>query len=233
MPRGIITRGFLHLRRFNNFMDGTETEQGEQQTSISEAPSAAQQGTPDSPRTFTREQVTKQISDALARAGREAKALEAAKADITAREARLKAWEQEREDAELGDLTSDPAEKLTLKAYREKLRADRQALNEQLSALDKEKAEWEAVIAETRAAIFGNTASTIAEKHGVSAEVLKDKAARLGISSLEALEELASVMPKKAAVTAPDSGRTTGGSADLSKMSAGDLIKRGLEKRNK
>jgi hypothetical protein len=86
---------------------------------------------------------------------------------------------------------------------------------------------------ETKAAILGSTASSIAEKHLVSVEVLKDKAAKLGISNVEVLEELASVISKKAAVSAPDSGRTTGGSVDLSKMSAGEMIRRGLEKRNK
>jgi hypothetical protein len=54
-------------------MDGTEIKQGEQQTSISEVSSADQQGTPTAPQNFTQEQVTKQISDALARAGREIK----------------------------------------------------------------------------------------------------------------------------------------------------------------
>lgn len=74
-----------------------------------------------------------------------------------------------------------------------------------------------------------------AAKFGVNAKLL-DKPY---IESQEQLEDLAKTLQAAKSPTGtpgniqPDSGMTSGGGADLKNMSAGDLIKRGLEKRNR
>ena len=212
-------------------MDGTENKQGEQQTSTSEAPSAAQQGTPNqAPQTFTQEQVQKQVSDALARAGRAAKDLETRTADITAREIRILKAEQERELAEL-EAVKDKPEELSIVQRRQKLAADIRTHN---AEVERQRAEWlshEAEITEAKATRFEVSVMSLAEKHGVSAEVLKAKAFELAITTAEGIAKLAEILPKKTIVPVPDSGKTTGGGEDLSKLSAMELITRGLNKK--
>ena len=182
------------------------------------------------PQTFTEEQVSKRVSDALAKAGREAKTFEATRADIAAREAKLAEFEAKREEAEFDGIDATPQQKLELKAYKDRLRAEKQAYLKELEDFKKEKAEWEGQINEAKTTRFESSVTSIADKHNVSAEALKAKAAKLGITDLEAINELAEVMPKKAVVATPDSGKTTGGSITAN-MSPRELIAAGLNKK--
>ena len=209
-------------------MDGTENKQGEQQTSTSEAPSADQQGTPTTPQTFTQEQVQKQVSDALARAGRVAKDLETRTADITAREARILKAEQERELAEL-EAVKDKPDELPIVQRRQKLAADIRTHNAEVERRNLEWATREAEINEAKATRFEVTVITLAEKHGVSAEVLKAKAFELAITSAEGIAKLAEILPKKSILPVPDSGKSVGGE-DTSKLSPEEKFRRGVER---
>lgn len=215
-----------------------KAESDTQQTQNSNVSSTgAEESTSQTPQTFTKEEVQKQISDALAKVGREAKAIETAKKDIEAREVRLKVAEQAREDAELdGAINEVPegereSQRQTLKTYKDKLRADRQALTEREKTLAIKEAEWEDSINEAQELKFEMMVFEIAGKNGVSAEVLKDKAAKLKITDENGIEELALVMPKKTDVLPPDSGKTAGGGIDLDGMSPSEKIAYGL--RNK
>ncbi len=217
--------------------ESKEATKDTKQTSTSAASSEGQKASTSTPQTFTEEQVKareqKAISDALAKAGREAKAIETAKADITAREAKVKQWEKEREDAELDRVSNEAPEdqrettKGQLKAYKDRLRAERQEIDKREAALKAKESEWEGLINETKATKFEVAVFTLAEKYGVSADVLKDKAAKLNITDMEAVEELASVMPKKTVIEEPDSGKTAGGGIVLEK--ARDKINAGFE----
>ena len=180
--------------------------------------------------TYTEEQVQKRVSDALAKAGRESKAIETARADLAAREAQIKQFEQEREDAELDGVDATPAEKQTLKAYKDRLRAAQKAFNEQVEVHNKEKALWEGQINQAKETQFETTLNQIAAKHNVSAEALKAKAVKMNLKDEGAIEEIAEIMPKKVIAVTPDSGKGVGGADNLSKLSPRELISLGLKK---
>ena len=197
--------------------DNQTAQTDAKQTQTSATPSETQgASTSQQPETFTKAEVEKMVSDKLAAAGRAAKALESKEKSIRDRESALAKWEAEREEALLESVASEkPEEKITLKAFKDKLRADKQALTAQQEAFNKERAEWEGAITDAKQTRFESGINTLATKHGVSAEVLKSKATKFGITDMTAIEELAEVMPKKIVAEKPDSGKTTGGTSQL------------------
>jgi len=212
-------------------MDGTGTKQDTGATQNSPAAPATAQETPTASQTFTPEQVQQQISAALSRAGRETKNLEIARADIAAREARLLKMEQERELAEL-EAVKDKPEELSIIQRRQKLAADIRSHNEEVEKRNLEWATRESEVNEAKAIRFELALNGAADKHGVSLEVLKAKAERLGVATPDGIEELAAVLPKKIIMPVPDSGKGTGGE-DASKLSPEEKFRRGVEKEKK
>ena len=183
------------------------------------------------PQTFTPEQVQQQVSAALSRAGRETKALETARADIATREARLLKMEQERKLAEL-EAVKDKPEELSIIQRRQKLAADIRTHNAEVEKRNLEWATREAEVSEAKAIRFELALSGAAEKHGVSFEVRKAKAEKLGGTTPAGIEELAAFLPKKTIVPVPDSGKGTGGE-DFSKLSPEEKFRRGMENEKK
>ena len=200
-------------------MDGTETNQDTIQAESPVESSGNETGTPE---VYTREQVDKLISDRLAQAGREAKALETMKADIAKRENEIRELEtkrqrdeEERELAELTSVTKDKPEELpTLKSYKDKLAQKHRALMEKEDTLRKKEAEFNERFTKTEQTEFEINTLNIANKHGVDHEILKTKAIELGIKG-DKLEDLAKLIPKRVE-SKPDSGKTVGGSSKKS-----------------
>jgi hypothetical protein len=210
---------------------GESIETGKDTMQISNsATSSTQQeaSTSQTPKTFTESDIKKAVSDALAKAGREAKALETAKADIAKREADIRKAEQDRELAEL-EAVKDKPDELSILQRKQKLAADIRAHN---AEVERQRQEWDmhqAELTELKAAKYELSINGVADKNGVSADLLKAKAIELGITDPAGIEKLAAIMPKKVAVPNVDSGKTMGGGVDTSNMSPRELITRGLK----
>ena len=199
-------------------MDETKTvAMDAKQTLPSATPSDGKTGsTSQATPTFTEEQVKareqKAVSDALAKAGRETKTLETARNALEKDKADLAKWKQEKEDAELDSIAeATPEQKQELKAYKAKLREKAQAIAEREKALAAKEVEWGGKITEAETTKFEVSVYTIAAKNNVSAELLKDWAAKYNISDMELIEDRAALMPKKVVIPVPDTGKTTGG----------------------
>ena len=76
--------------------------------------------------------------------------------------------------------------------------------------------ELKSVIVKSRETGFDVIVNELAAKHGVDAVVLKDKAKRLDLKDRAQIDEIASVLPKKAVVPTTDGGKISGGSAEKS-----------------
>jgi DNA repair exonuclease SbcCD ATPase subunit len=231
MSIGIFDVGLL--KGDNHDMDGTEIKQDVTSADNQETSKQVAQ-------TFTKEQVEKLKSDALAAAGREAKTLEARRAELDKREAEINATldkihklEEERELAELEGLTQDPKVKQTLTEYKNKLAERTKELAKKEAELKARESEFSSRFEKATKAELENTINTIAKEKNVDIEVLRDKVAKLNITDVTSISEIASIMPKIKDVPKPDSGKNTGAGVDISKMSSRELITEGLKKINK
>jgi hypothetical protein len=190
----------------------------------------------------------KAVSDALAKAGREAKALEAREArlkDLEARETALKlaeeAGQKAREGAELAALQDDP-ERLSVYQYRKKVKEQEEALKAERAKFDAERAshQEELTFAQKvrRSTVMGEIAGEFQDGDPKELEQICDN---LGIGSEpERIRAVAGVKwqkpsakPEGEAGVKPDSGVTSGGSADTSKLSPEEKFNRGLEQERK
>lgn len=218
-----------------------ETKKG-QQDSLPEKgqTSKAEPGTTPGgePETFTKEQAQKQVSDALAAAGRDAKSLETRGKDLDAREVNLKAeqeritqWQKER-DAEQLEAARDNPQLLDQVQQKRQLRDDRTKLNQDRAEFERDKAEHKGVIDAASATQREITIWDIAQKNGVDAANLKDKCDKFNLQSNEQMEEMAKTMSgtKPAEPLKPDSGETTGGGKDLSGKSPMQLAREAYSK---
>jgi hypothetical protein len=209
-------------------MDGTENPKGlssEGQTSEGET-----QGTSKQTKTYTEEELQKAKSDALAQAGRDAKAfsereaaLKAEKDAIEAEKTKIADWQRQREQAELDEARKDP-DKLAQwqKRQQEKTRdaefAKREAdLNKRQVDLTKREAEHEAEITSAREAKLEMKVFELAGKYNLNPIVLKDGMKDLGLSTPEQAEALAKRLsetgkrPPEGEALKPASGVTSGG----------------------
>ena len=167
--------------------------------------------TPEAPR-YTEAQVEKIRNDALAKAGRDAKALDALRtkleADRSAIETERTNWQRERDAAEETTLRDDPDAFKSLQA--------RRSIERRETELRRREAEiaTEKVALAEQAKELGSTVRTviatqIATELGVNAETLL----KYTDGSEEAMRELAQQLPKKNAkgpTFRPDSGRGGG-----------------------
>lgn len=207
----------------------------------SEVPSDVEEGsTSKPPQTFTPEDVQKQVSDALAKAGRDAKALEARKAALDESEKKVKAWEAERvkeakarEDAILEEATEGQPEKVKtdLKTFKERLRNERQQLDKDRAAFEEEKTQYSGKIKEADAIQFELSVYDVASRNNVSADVLKERAEKFKVTDEAGLDELAQILPKKGkAAEKVDSGKNEGGGGKLTAEQLENLSEPELKK---
>ena len=209
-------------------MDGTQTQQdtsGKNQDS-----SQGKQGTPQTPRTFTEAEVQKQVSDALSKAGRDAKSLEKRETDIRTQLEKIAQWQKQR-DMEADERLKGNPEALDWLQKKRQLQQEREAL-------EREKAEHAELIKSANETKKEITLWEIAQKHDIDAGELKDACEELGLATKEQFEGVAKRMAKAGTKPPqtplkPDSGKTTGGSRDTSSMSADEKLAEGFKRLNK
>jgi len=210
-------------------MDGTENQKDP--SGAAQDPSGGTKGTPGGePETFNKETQAKAVSDALATAGRDAKALDVRGKGLEARETALKAekdkiaqWQTAR-DAEELEAAGGDQEALTQIQRKKALRDKENKLSEERSTLEKDKLEHKAKIEAAEETEREIVIWEIAQKQGVDASKLKELCTELNLQTKEQIERVAKEMgegkaPPKLPLT-PDPGETRGGGKDLSGMSS-------------
>ncbi len=220
-------------------LDETEGKQNKEQTESSATSSGSQDGS--TSKTTRDDSTQKQISDALAKAGRTAAALQRQADALKARETALEQREREREQAERDELKDDPER---LSAYDMRLQAKRDK-DAAARVLEEAKAEREANAAD-RAEVDQN--KFIGELYVLSQEFeggdlgkLQGFATRGGLTKLDSLPAIrayAEDLWKKKGTEAPqtrvDSGANRGNAGKLtpeavSKMSPDEKFARRKE----
>lgn len=194
-------------------MDGTGTKQDGKQAESPATPSAATQETPKAPPTFTEDQVKKAVSDALAKAGREAKSLSEKETAIAAREKAISEAEARRETEERERLKDKP-EELTIYDRKRQMDAEAKRIAEEKKAIEADKASHQAELDEAKALKHEMAVFNLATELNVDANTLKDT----GIADLEQLKKVGAMLPKKSVSVQVDSGKTAGGSTLTSEM---------------
>jgi DNA repair exonuclease SbcCD ATPase subunit len=212
-------------------MKTDETKETTQDTSPEkETPSGGKPGTTSEPeaKTYTEEEKQKAISDALAKAGREAKALADKEAALNARQeaidakqAEIDEAERRKEAAEFEAAKGDPE---LLRAYQDKQASKKELadilkqkadLKKEREVLDRDKADHEAEINEAKEAQHEILVWQVASDKGIDPVRLKNLSVKFKIEGKEQLEELAdeiaSGKPETPNPLKVDSGVTTGG----------------------
>jgi len=212
-------------------MDGTENLKGT--SGKSQDSSKGEQGTSEqTPETFTKAQVDKIKSDALAEVGRTAKALEEREKAIKSQTDEIAQWKKEQEAAQEEAARDDP---VALKQLRQKQKLDAQEADFNKLKADHEKwwGERQAEVEEVKTTKFEIAVFNIAQKNGADASTLKDAAVEFNLTTEEQIESLAKRLAKGEPTKSMklDSGKTTGGGKDLSSLSGRELIEKGLEKK--
>jgi len=155
-------------------------------------------------KTYTEEELQKEIQKAKVAAGRDAKslsdkeaALKAEREAVEAEKAKVAEWQRRREEAELDEARKDP-DKLAQwqKKQTEKTRdaefAKREAdLTKRQADLTKREAEHEAEITSAREAKLEMKVFELAGKYNLNPVVIKDGMKDLGLSTAEQAEALA------------------------------------------
>jgi hypothetical protein len=198
--------------------------------------------TSSNPRTYTEEEHRKAVSDSLAKAGRDAKAIEAREAklkDIETREARLKTAEAEAkkkaEESEYAAVKDDP-EKLTAYELHKKAREEAEAVRLDREKLEAERQAFQAKL--TRAEELERAAeiALITQKYSDGdPDKLANLCERLNLTSKEQIEAAAEIIftQNPGEAFKPDSGVTKGGALDYSRMKPEDKFRLGLEAERK
>ena len=173
-------------------------------------------------KTYTQEELDRAVHAARSQAGRDAKTLDLRDQSLTAREKALKEKEDKLEAAELEKLKGNP-EALDI-------HQQRKALREERATLDKEKAEHKAAIEAVQSYQRKLDVGELAGKYDLDAQMLLDL--NLSIEQTETVaQRLSKDKPKETKEIKTDSGVTSGGRQDLSKLTTRQLISRGLREK--
>jgi len=197
--------GFFYLpNKGGETLDGTTNPRDT--SGVASDSSVGEEGTSkQTPETFTKETEKKAVSDALARAGRDAKTLTEERQRV---EKLLADFRKERDEAELKSADGDPDAEKAIKA-RQALANKEAELADKERKLDEEKASIKDRLEGAEQVTKELSARDIASKYGVDAEPL----IKFTDGSSEAMEELAQSLPRKASTPLKvDSGETVGGS---------------------
>jgi len=199
------------------------------------------------PKTYTEEEIKKQVSDALAKQGREIKSLTKERDSVFSErdtlKTRLSELESKIDEMELNQVKGDPDLE---KAYK-----DKRSIQKALREAEEAKRKADAEIAEARAKLEeekGQHAEKlkradeldqkilvfeIAKKRGVDLQILEDKVIKYGLQAEEAIDDLAQTLSTGKTVSKPDSGVTSGGKIDFSQMTPRQKIEEGLLQQSK
>ena len=155
-------------------------------------------------------QISKAVSDALAKAGRTTADQEAREQRITDRETKAAderaAWQRERDDADLEAARDDPAQTTSVQA-RIKAGAQADKITSQDQEIERLKSEGDANKAKLAEGTSKESAATLATKYGVSAVTLLESTD----GSTAAMEKLAKQLRPVGDAQEPYSGITEGG----------------------
>jgi len=172
-------------------------------------------------KTYQESEVQKIVNDRLAQAGRDAKTLEAQKADLVARETAHQQWLREKDEEEYEKARGNPEALTSLQRERE-ARAAKKEFEDAKAAFEREKLEHQVELDTARAVAKERKIAELAQKYQVDTQTLKDL--DLDIEHTEKVaqkmtklspEELAPVIQAKEAKKR-DSGITIGGTGDKS-----------------
>lgn len=191
--------------------------------------SAEEQGTSKT-KTYTESEVQKIKNDALAQAGRDAKALEQKAADLKEREDAHAQWQRERDEEEYEKARGNPEALSALQRERAD-RATSKSIKEERDALERERVAFQVEKDTANAIKKEHDIAELAEKYQIPVQVLKDLdldvertekvAQRLTTLSPEALGKTTpAIVPKKR-----DSGVTLGGGNNLSGLKPKEVLK--------
>jgi hypothetical protein len=160
-----------------------------QDTSAKDA-SAKAEGSTSSEPTFTKADLDKAKSDALAAAGRTAKDLERREAEIKAKNEEYDKWKRAQAEKEEEEARQKPDGLTELQKKRERDK-EAQKLKEDREALDREKAEHEADIAEAKEAKQEVTIWKVASELKVDPVILKERCAKYKLTTEENISDYA------------------------------------------
>ncbi len=194
---------------------GSTSQNNQPSAAANQAAATPSRTAPARPQAYTQADVAKAVSDALAKAGRDVKTLEAREKALT-----------EAEATSLTELSKQP-EELDLLKRKQTLMRDINRFNERVRAHEAREAGLAERLKRAEAAEFALALAEIAGRHNVETEALTDT----GLTDLAQLERVAAMLPKRQRAVKPDSGETVGG-MDVSAMSARDKIAVGLKRRD-
>lgn len=174
------------------------------------------------PTTFTREQLEaekqKAASDALAKAGRDAKTLaelrgrlDAEATDLAGKQA---AWQRQREEAEENAVADDPVALSALRTKRQKEAEDKtksSQLAEREATIAKREKEVESIVEQHKILTRTQLAAEVAVEKNVSMDSILKLAKEDTREAYEAVADLLPKATKEKPTLTPDSGRTSGG----------------------
>jgi len=160
-----------------------------QDTSVKDS-SAKAEGSTSSEPTFTKADLDKAKSDALAAAGRTAKDLERREAEIKEKAARYEKWEraQAEKEEEVARQTPDGLTKLQKDRERQK---ESQKLKEDREVLERDKAEHEAELTEAKEAKQEVTIWKVASELKVDPVILKERCTKYKLTTIEDITDYA------------------------------------------
>jgi glutaredoxin len=209
-----------------------------QKTSVKDASAKSDESTSKEP-TFTKADLDKAKSDALAAAGRTAKDFERREAEIKEKAARYEKWEREQAEKEEEAVRNDPKGLSELQKKREREK-EAQKIKEEREALEREKVEHAEELAAAKEAHQEIAIWTVATDLNVDPTVLKERCAKYKLTTKEDIEdyakEHAASLIKQEKQETPKvhvNSRETGGSTDIDSLSPDEKIKLGLQKRKK
>jgi hypothetical protein len=193
------------------------------------------------PKTYTEAEHQKAVSDALARAGRDAKSLETREArlkDIEAREKALKDREEEvrkrAEEEEARAAGNDP-EKLSVLELRRKAAAEAEAVRAEREKLEADKLAFQERLSKAEELERAAEIDQIARKYqDGDPDKLKTLCEKLNLKSREQIEAAAeTIFTRKSEGFKADSGVTKGGAVDYARMKPEDKFRLGMEEEKK
>lgn len=193
-------------------LDNLNKSLDNQKTESSDGSSSKNEETSRDTGTFTAEEVQKLISDALSKAGRDAKNLNSKEIELKQREERIKAEADDIANAkreldlrEIEAVKEDPQAIKTIE-YRQKLAERERELTRREREVNEKLSNAQAAIKELNDRKFNDEIRRISGAYGVDETVLKD----LGIDDIDKVEAIAKRLPSTKKVQT-DSGKTTGG----------------------
>jgi len=216
-------------------MDGTENQKDPSAVARQDA-SKGDQGTPKHeprliPESEVEARVQKQVSDRLAQAGRDAKALEARETEVQKRAQEIADWQARKDEEERRSIQDNP-ELLDIFTQKKLVRDAKEKLKADSAAFERDKVAHQVEIESARATQMEIDIFTIAgEYEGGDPVKLKSLCENFGSSTKEQIIKAADTLwTKKTAQVAEkvkrDTGMTQGGGGDnLGDLSPKDRLK--------